>query len=467
MSLTARVAILALLLASPLFADWPAEKSSFEAAYGAETPEARIAAVKALHEFDHPEGMALLLAAYSTEKDFDVRHVLADAMNAITNVRARDVFRDTILKHPEAETRVRFCALFADGRMLDRFEMLRFLLRDPSELVRARALRNLGDTDAALIADASKLVDDDIADVRMAACGALGVVKSAEAGPALIRVLEKEKLAEIRWAAGDALGKISGEMNGEDVAAWKKWWSNKMLAAMGPVEKALWRGGEFLKGRLTTLLDTYKNAKGPIPGDDSMRLMNVRGITLIIYAMIHAGVPMDDPLMKEGIEVLEKMPINSTYDVSICAMALADVDAAGHRERLAEIAQWLCDTQCTNGQWSYGSWTGQVVSPAKPGPEKKTETPSPKAGGETAAEAAKIRIAWRNHQRSPTGDNSNTQYALLGLRACLGAADIPKPVWQVSLSYFRKTQAPDGSWGYGPGQQPGYGSMTVGGVAAV
>ncbi|KAF0243040.1 MAG: A-macroglobulin complement [Planctomycetota bacterium] len=469
----AAVALVAACLAiSSALADWPAEKAAFKAAFTAESPVERACAVKALRDFDHPEGMALLLESYSSEKDSEVRQALADVMNAVTNVRARDVFRDTILKHPDAPTRARYCALFADGRMLDRFEMLRFLLRDASELVRARALRNLGPSDAALAADAAKLVEDPVADVRMAACGALGNVKSDEGVPALVKAVEMEKLAEIKWAAGDALGKISGQAYGEDAALWKKWWTERRFAAMSPVEKALWKGGEFLKPRFRTLLEAYEKAEAsPVAGGESMRVFAARPISLVTYAMLHAGVPPDDPDMKAGIELLERMPLSQTYDVALAAMALADHDPKAHRERLAEIAQWLVDQQCVNGQWSYGAWFAQN-QPSKPKKEKKSATPPEKTGSGTTAEIQKIPVTWKDAiVRVPSGDNSNTQYALLGLRACLSAAEIPKASWQRSLAWFRRTQTGDGSWHYGsvgfPGKLPGWGSMTAGGVSSL
>lgn len=463
--LLSAVAAATLLLASAACADWTTEKTKFEVAYAADAPEDRIAAVKAIVEFDHPDGMALLLDRYASEKDFDVRKALADAMNSLTNVRARDVFRDTILKHPDAETRTRFCALFADGRMLDRFEMLRYLLRDPSEQVRARALRNLGPSDAALAGDASKLVDDAVPDVRMAACGALGIVKSDAGVPALLRLFESEKSAEIRWAAGDALGKIAGQQFGEDVAVWKKWWEEKRAAGMTGVEKALYKGGEYLKPRCRELVKAYGDA-APNPADNGMRTLSARPLSLIVYAMIHAGVAADDADLKAGIRFLETMDLSQTYDVSLAAMALADLDAKKYAGRLAEIAQWLCDQQCANGQWTYGNF-GAPPAPSNGKKEPKTETPSPTGGD--SKEIAKIKIAWKNNLvRAPSGDNSNTQYALLGLRACLQAADIPKLPWQQSLAWFRKTQHGTGSWHYGAfGKIPGYGSMTVGGAASV
>lgn len=442
-----------LMAASPVSADWNAEKEAFASGYSSEEPTDRVAAVRNLKEFDHPEGMALVLECYRSERDTDVRHALADAMNAIRAVKARDVFRETILKHPDAEARARFCAVFADARMLDRFDMLRNLLRDPAPVVRARALRNLGSQDGGLALDATKLLADAGVDVRMAACAALGTVRSAETCGALVGALEAEKNAEVRWAVVDALQKVTGESLGEDLAAWQKWWSDFRTKNMPEVDRAIARGAEYLKDQLGPMLAVGKGQPGAFRGND---------IELLTYALIHAGVGQDDPVLKAGIEHLETMPVGSTYSTAIAAMALADLDPRKYGDRLAEFAQWLADTQCANGQWSYG-WLA-MAPPVKSKSEKKTSTPSPQSAETTVPE---IRIVWKDHRRQANGDNSNTQYALLGLRATTRAGCvIPKEVWKRSLAWFRKAQDKDGGWGYGQGG-PGYGSMTVGGLSSV
>ena len=71
------------------------------------------------------------------------------------------------------------------------------------------------------------------------------------------------------------------------------------------------------------------------------------------------------------------------------------------------------------------------------------------------------------------GDNSNTQYALLGLQAA-AEANIPvKPeVWTLARQYWEMAQRrggfDSGSWGYYPrDQQPAGGSMTVAGISSL
>ena len=67
-----------------------------------------------------------------------------------------------------------------------------------------------------------------------------------------------------------------------------------------------------------------------------------------------------------------------------------------------------------------------------------------------------------------SGDNSNTQFALLALHEAerVGVPINPQ-MWRLSYEYWTKSQNPDGSWGYTPGDASGSGSMTCAGIASV
>ena len=66
------------------------------------------------------------------------------------------------------------------------------------------------------------------------------------------------------------------------------------------------------------------------------------------------------------------------------------------------------------------------------------------------------------------GDFSNTQFAILGLRACGEArVTIPKATWEAAQAYHVRTQQKDGSWGYegnGAPVEVGYASLTAAGL---
>jgi hypothetical protein len=69
------------------------------------------------------------------------------------------------------------------------------------------------------------------------------------------------------------------------------------------------------------------------------------------------------------------------------------------------------------------------------------------------------------------GDNSNSQYAALGLRACHDAGIVfPKEVIERARKWWFDSQWEDEGWGYvakGEGSDSAYGSMTAGAVGSV
>ncbi len=199
----------------------------------------------------------------------------------------------------------------------------------------------------------------------------------------------------------------------------------------------------------------------------------------ILYALFHAGVPKEDAGFQAYLKRVVDAPPQKTYSTALAAMCLSELDPDGYRWKLEQYATFLVNTQCGNGQWSYG---GTVDLPAPPpeGPGRVASGPGASAaslygtrpaggnasrGGNTAA-----RKIVRQTGRGPkTGDNSNAQYAALGLRACAEAGLFPDPrcVRDARL-WWATSQNPDGGWGYQEGFCGfSYGSMTAGGVCAV
>ena len=66
------------------------------------------------------------------------------------------------------------------------------------------------------------------------------------------------------------------------------------------------------------------------------------------------------------------------------------------------------------------------------------------------------------------GDNSNTQYALLGLHAAVEAGVPVKPdVWTLARDYWTRSQKKDGSWSYTPESPAPTASMTCAGISSL
>jgi hypothetical protein len=189
-----------------------------------------------------------------------------------------------------------------------------------------------------------------------------------------------------------------------------------------------------------------------------------RNHELVLYTLLHAKVDLRHPVFQKWLHEIMKEKLELTYSVVLHAMLLQELDATRYQRRIAYCGQYLLDNLCKNGQWSYGS-------------------PAPSGGIATSGGSSifgfkmklgpplkpKNQIRLRVRKTGPaTGDNSNSQYAALGLRACMEANVIlPKEVFVQAAGWWKKNQNEDGGWGYGSGNTASYGSMTAGGVASL
>lgn len=238
---------------------------------------------------------------------------------------------------------------------------------------------------------------------------------------------------------------------------------------------------------------------------------------IILLTLLHSGYYNEgDPAIQPLVDYVNQKIIGSTYTAALMAMALGKLNPKKYQERIAACAQFLCDNQCENGQWDYGeplidppptkydlpkrpkkpddvaTGGGDGSTPAptpgagaadQPGAPTstagKTTTADPKKPGKTTAIP---RIPVRKRKPGPpNGDNSNSQYAALGLRACLDAnIDVDPAVLTRARQWWLRSQNSDGGWGYNDHGNTGggdknesgvsndsYGSMTVGATGAL
>jgi hypothetical protein len=221
---------------------------------------------------------------------------------------------------------------------------------------------------------------------------------------------------------------------------------------------------------------------------------------LILLTMIIGGSSEKtyEPLLKNVLQA----PLEWTYKVSLLAMCLEELDPTGYQNKIAQCAQFLVDNQCRNGQWNYGRPTEATKE------FKFDEPPAPKRKDvETKSRGVRdFSVPVREHKRparpipvkqtrqgiDAAGDNSNSQYAALGLRACFDAnIKMPEEVLQLGHRWWTESQCPDESaskagkdavatgalvvtpkvqgWNYtrpGPEGQNPYHAMTAGAVGA-
>lgn len=247
------------------------------------------------------------------------------------------------------------------------------------------------------------------------------------------------------------------------------------------INQAIERGVKGLKGK--------QAANGGFTGMSSHPM----GSTAIcLLALLKSGVPSDDPAIVKGFKHLDSLPFKQTYDVALLLMATearyAPSSAALRQLKVKERQKALADA-------------AKRIS---------------KADKERMAAAVRWLIKgadkakwWYPHegpqyQGRSYSDNSNTQYAVLGLYAAeRSGIKTPTSLWLEILDQFLKTQEANGpavvvlerkgryarkrkatarGWNYQTTARPtaraisggsdqetttAYGSMTAGGIASV
>lgn len=180
------------------------------------------------------------------------------------------------------------------------------------------------------------------------------------------------------------------------------------------VDEAIRKGVEFLKGEQAR---------------DGSFDRDLGSTGLAVSALAHSGVERGDRSLDAGLRwLLANQGRPDTYGASLAVMALATVDRDTFAKRIRLLARLIAEGQCENGQWSY---------PLRPG-------------------------------RS-SGDNSNTQFALLALWYARGAgAKTDAEVFARTREFFLGSQNEDGGWGYSAKERTkSYGSMVATGLVAL
>lgn len=156
----------------------------------------------------------------------------------------------------------------------------------------------------------------------------------------------------------------------------------------------------------------------------------IGGLTsLVTLALLSAGESPQSPPIKAALAYLESIGNpKMTYASSLQTMVFCAADPKRYQARIAENARWLESIQIDSGPYQ-GAW------------------------------------AYSNRQGN--GDNSNAQFALLGLfEAERSGVKIDPRVWRSAVDYWSRTQRADGAWGYTINDSPS-GSMTCAGISSL
>jgi hypothetical protein len=159
--------------------------------------------------------------------------------------------------------------------------------------------------------------------------------------------------------------------------------------------------------------------------------------SLVVLALLTAGEPVDAPHIVNALEYLRKYDpgqLDSVYAVALQTMVFAAATPKADIVRIQDNVAWLEEAQLKPGD--HALWPG----------------------------------SW-SYKSSKTrhGDNSNSQYALLGLNAASEAGvKVKEEVWKLAREYWQHYQQKDGSWAYTPDStNQSTSSMTCAGISSL
>ncbi|MBI5723612.1 MAG: DUF4159 domain-containing protein [Planctomycetes bacterium] len=188
----------------------------------------------------------------------------------------------------------------------------------------------------------------------------------------------------------------------------------------------------------------------PYPGRKEHQLPDwtTAPTSMAVYALIETGISAKDPRLAKALDWLAK---NQDQDVMVYSMGFrCNAWLAANKQTKKQYMKNLqkdVDLLAANGIFYKGSTPNYICdSKATLAANKRGPVPSG---------------AW--------GDNSNSQYVLLGVWAGhRGGMEIPKEYWKACLDNWLARQNSDGGWCYGAsGASPSYGSMTTAGLASL
>ncbi len=206
------------------------------------------------------------------------------------------------------------------------------------------------------------------------------------------------------------------------------------------VDRAIGRGLDFLKkqqGESGSWTYSYNH-------DHELGITALAGL-----ALLENGVASNDPAIVKAEAVVKEVAVSSdqTYDLTLAILFLARVQKGtiGPNDALIRRLAERLDAGNHDGMWTY-----KVPVRTTTRTERQTRQGSRKRGRFLARE----------------GDNSNTQFALLGIWAAGRHGFDPNDALEAIDEHFRGSQESQGHWGYMPGDKPGD-AMTCAGLMAL
>ncbi len=225
------------------------------------------------------------------------------------------------------------------------------------------------------------------------------------------------------------------------------------------VDRAVRRGVAYLRRR--------QKPDGSWP---SFNIITVGPTALAGLALLEGGVPADDPALRKAAAWLRPQlkTLNQNYSLSLAILFLDRLGQLGDDELIHEMALRLVAGQSSAGGWTYGSPVLSAVEHRQLSSVLTRNAPSSildikavdlnklSLEGEKELAAALKGLVVLQPPPGPEvkmlpidgADNSNTQFAVLGLWAARRHGVPLDRTLALAVKRFRTSQQPDGSWTY-------------------
>jgi Mg-chelatase subunit ChlD len=223
------------------------------------------------------------------------------------------------------------------------------------------------------------------------------------------------------------------------------------------VNRAIDRGAAFLAAQY---------AKSDLSSDEDY---------LAAYALINTSQYQTNGKLREKIHAFLRRDhwVKSSaavYVAGLRALALEATRDPDLRNLTRECAEYLVETQGPKGTWTYRETI--AMTPALPPGKDGKESGLSVSGGEPLDEEVKgEEVPKKGTCKNPSdGDNSCTQFAVLGLHAAAKCGfAVPREAWEKCLKEMEQRHCGDGGWAYHDGGKgrTSYGSMTCAGICTM
>jgi hypothetical protein len=236
----------------------------------------------------------------------------------------------------------------------------------------------------------------------------------------------------------------------------------KGLAGVGltpeQVNAAIDKGADALWGLVKKDINIRNNTI-LLKGEDLLACL------ALVHANAHQRMPDFNATLRRS---LADLPVryHSYEDGLVCMLVDSYADPA-FLPKLSQSARYLLEAQGSEGTWTYKSVTkGLEAALTQPQPRGRALIVT---GGISLDEPSSGEPLVRRlpPDKGNDGDNSCSQYALLGLHSASRAGlKAPPDTWKAALAVHRARQCDDGGFAYEL-KQRSYGSMTCAGICAL